>query len=78
MVFFFFQFNMDRSDSILQYLKRNNLKKMEKTMQAVAELVLMLMSVNEMGEIRVSLMPMTKLEMMDLMVVNFLKNKSLM
>ena len=69
---------MDRSDSILQYLKRNNLKKMEKTMQAVAELVLMLMSVNEMGEIRVSLMPMTKLEMMDLMVVNFLKNKSLM
>jgi len=53
------------------------LEKDKKTMQAVVELVLILMSLKEMGEMRVSLMFIVKVEMMDLMVVNLLENMSL-
>ena len=48
------------------------MKKTKKTMQAVAKLVLILMSVKEMGEMRMSLMFIAKVEIMDLMAVNFL------
>lgn len=46
-------------------------------MQVVVELVLILTSVKEMGEIRVNLIFIAKLEVMDQVGVNFLEEVSL-
>ena len=66
---------MDRFNSILRYLKRKKLEKAEKIMQVVVELALILMNVKKIGEMRVNLIFIAKVEVMNQVGVNLLDER---
>ena len=74
-ILFFSSFTWIDPIPFLRYLK-SNLKMVEKIMQMVVELVLILTSVKEMGEMRMNLI-FIKVEVMDQVGVNLLGEVSL-